>query len=169
MSSKWNLINADSGQKTWLTPRGIIEALGHFDTDPCCPSNMPWRTADTMLTKEDDGTTAEWRGRVWLNPPYGRESNPFIIRMATHKGGGIALLFARTDTKMWQDWIFPYAHSLLFMRGRIRFCDAQGNERQTSPAPSVLVAYSKSDADALVRSGIEGRIVGLRNSPLTGV
>ena len=88
MSSKWNLINADSGQKTWLTPRGIIEALGHFDTDPCCPSNMPWRTADTMLTKEDDGTTAEWRGRVWLNPPYGRESNPFIIRMATHKGGG---------------------------------------------------------------------------------
>lgn len=98
MSSKWNLINADSGQKTWLTPRGIIEALGHFDTDPCCPSNMPWRTADIMLTKEDDGTTAEWRGRVWLNPPYGRESNPFIIRMATHKGG-VSRFCSRVPTR----------------------------------------------------------------------
>lgn len=88
MIDKWNLINADSGEKTWLTPRHIIDALGHFDTDPCCPPNMPWRTADTMLTKADDGTTAPWHGRVWLNPPYGREAYPFLERMSRYKGGG---------------------------------------------------------------------------------
>ena len=49
--NKWNLINADSGEKTWLTPKHIIDALGDFDTDPCCPDNMPWGTADIMLTK----------------------------------------------------------------------------------------------------------------------
>ena len=32
--NKWNLINADSGEKTWLTPKHIIDALGDFDTDP---------------------------------------------------------------------------------------------------------------------------------------
>ena len=25
--NKWNLINADSGEKTWLTPKYIIDAL----------------------------------------------------------------------------------------------------------------------------------------------
>jgi hypothetical protein len=80
-------MNVDSGEKTWLTPRYIIEALGHFDTDPCCPPSMPWRTADTMLTKAEDGTVAPWHGRVWLNPPYGREAYPFLSRMATYAGG----------------------------------------------------------------------------------
>ena len=86
--NKWRDINADSGEKTWLTPKHIIDALGHFDTDPCCPPNMPWRTADRMLTKEDDGTTAPWIGRVWCNPPYGREALPFLERMARYQGGG---------------------------------------------------------------------------------
>lgn len=85
--NKWSLINADSGEKTWLTPRNIIVSLGHFDTDPCCPPNMPWKTADVMLTKHEDGTLAPWHGRVWLNPPYGRESYPFLERMSKHDGG----------------------------------------------------------------------------------
>ena len=123
---RWALINADSGEKTWLTPRHIIDTLGHFDTDPCCPPNMPWRTADTMLTKVEDGTTAPWHGRVWLNPPYGREALPFLRRMATYTGGGIALIFARTDTSAWQEWIFQYAHAVLFIRGRIRFLEKSG-------------------------------------------
>ena len=81
-------MNADSGQKTWLTPRRIVDALGPFDTDPCTPCFMPWRTATTMYNVFDDGTTAPWHGRVWLNPPYGREAVPFMRRMAGHPGGG---------------------------------------------------------------------------------
>ena len=87
MKTKWQKINTDSGEKTWLTPKHIIDALGHFDTDPCCPPNMPWRTADRMLTKEDDGTTAPWVGRVWCNPPYGRDAIPFLKRMSRYEGG----------------------------------------------------------------------------------
>lgn len=97
-SNTWNLINADSGEKTWLTPRYILDALGHFDIDPCCPQNMPWRTADTMLTKAEDGTTAPWHGRVWLNPPYGREAYPFLSRMATYDGGGVSRSFSCAQT-----------------------------------------------------------------------
>ena len=91
MKTRRENINADSGEKTWLTPKHIIDALGHFDTDPCCPPNMPWRTADRMLTKADDGTTAPWVGRVWLNPPYGREAYPFLERMSRYNGGALPL------------------------------------------------------------------------------
>ena len=86
-NTRWQNINQDSGEKTWLTPKHIIDALGHFDTDPCVPDNMPWRTADRMITKAEDGTTAPWVGRVWLNPPYGREACPFLDRMAHYEGG----------------------------------------------------------------------------------
>ena len=163
--NKWLLINADSGEKTWLTPRYIIDALGHFDTDPCCPPNMPWRTADTMLTKADDGTTAPWHGRVWLNPPYGREAYPFLARMTKHEGGDIALIFVRTDARQWHEWVFPFADSVLFLRGRIRFCDAKGNPAQSSPTPSALVAYSEADTLALANSGLKGSLIRLKNNP----
>lgn len=163
MKNRWQNINTDSGEKTWLTPKHIIDALGHFDTDPCCPPNMPWRTADRMLTKEDDGTTAPWVGRVWLNPPYGREARPFLERMARHEGGGCVLVFSRTDNSQWQDLIFPFAHSVMFLRGRVRFCKVDGKECGSGmPTGSALIAYSPADTDALAKSGLRGTLVRLR-------
>ena len=97
--------------------------------------------------------------RVFLNPPYGREAEPFFRRMAGHPGGGIALVFARTDTRLWQEWVFPVADSILFLRGRLRFCDRTGAPTEPAPAPSALVAYSKADTEALRASGIPGRLV----------
>ena len=49
-------MNIDTGEKTWLTPKWIIDVLGAFDLDPCCPDGeMPWRTADMMVRKKEDG------------------------------------------------------------------------------------------------------------------
>lgn len=152
-----NIFIKDSGEKSWLTPRYIIDVLGHFDTDPCCPKNMPWQTADRMLTKQDDGSTALWNGRVWLNPPYGRESEPFLRRMSCHSGGGIALLFARTNTKIWHELVFPFASSILFLRGQIRFCKPDGTPGKFwAVSPSALVSYSKFDTEILQDSGLDG-------------
>lgn len=91
-------MNVDSGEKTWLTPRYIIDALGPFDTDPCCPDGgMPWPTATRMITKSEDGLAQAWEGHVWLNPPYGREALPFFRQMTSYRGGVLALcLYART-------------------------------------------------------------------------
>lgn len=167
MSEKrWLNINADSGEKTWLTPKYIIDALGHFDLDPCCPDNMPWRTADIMLTKKEDGTTAPWKGRVWLNPPYGRDAWPFLDRMCHHSGGGVALIFVRTDARQWHDYVFPFADSVFFIRGRIRFCRADGTQGDSCPTPSALVAYSHKDTIAIRNSGLKGTLVLLKQETM---
>ena len=143
-------MNIDTGEKTWLTPRYILRALGPFDLDPCCPPNMPWQTATEMVCRPADGLAVDWAGkRVWLNPPYGREAVPFFEKMADHAGGGIALIFARTDTALWQDIIFPESHAVLFLRGRLRFCRQDGSMGETATAPSALVAFSRSDAAIL--------------------
>lgn len=157
-------MNADSGEKTWLTPPHIVEALGPFDLDPCCPPNMPWRTAEQMVCRPDDGLAVDWTGkRVWCNPPYGREAVPFLRKMAENAAeGGIALIFARTDTSAWQELIFPVAHGVLFLRGRLRFHKADGTQGEMATAPSALVAYSARDFARLRESGLAGALVTLR-------
>ena len=72
--SKRNFNTNTENHDEWLTPPEIIKALGEFDLDPCSPVNRPWDTAKKHFTKFDDGLNKEWDGRVWVNPPYGRET-----------------------------------------------------------------------------------------------
>jgi hypothetical protein len=147
----------------WLTPKEIIDALGAFDLDPCCPRWMPWPTADRMLCDLDDGLSAPWHGRVWLNPPYGPETGRWLKKLAEH-GEGIALVFARTETKMFQKWAFGYAKAMLFIAGRLHFCRPNGERSKLNAgAPSVLIAYGERSARILQLSDIEGAFVELDN------
>lgn len=91
MSKLTKNMNVDTGEKTWLTPKSIIDALGPFDLDPCCPPQMPWSTAAEMICRPANGLEVDWLGkRVWCNPPYGREAVPFLRKMALQRqsGGG---------------------------------------------------------------------------------
>jgi hypothetical protein len=145
---------------TWLTPPHVLEALGKFDLDPCASLNRPWDTAKHHYTVEDDGLMQPWFGRVWLNPPYGKEALPFMEKMAMHRKG-VALLFARTETRMFQDVVFPYASSMLFLRGRLKFHRPDGSLASTSQSPSVLIAYGKAEMETLEFCGLPGTFVAL--------
>jgi DNA N-6-adenine-methyltransferase (Dam) len=145
----------------WLTPRWVLDALGPFDLDPCGAPG--WPTAARILTPEagDDGLVDQWSGRVWLNPPYGREAVRWLERLADH-GDGIALIFARTDTAAFHEQVWGRADAVLFIRGRLTFLRPDGTAPvANSGAPSCLVAYGASAADDLARADIPGRLVRL--------
>ena len=146
----------------WLTPPELLQALGAFDMDPCASQYQPWRTAAQQYTIEDDGLARDWVGRVWCNPPYGPHAEKFLKRIADH-GNGIALIFARTETKAFQEFCWRKADAMLFMAGRIKFRLPGGGTSGTAGAPSVLIAYGKENAEALRRSGIAGYVVNLDN------
>lgn len=145
----------------WITPREILDALGPFDLDPCSPGDRrPWDTARNHLSIEDDGLTAPWAGRVWLNPPYS-QAGQWLRRLALH-GRGTALNFARTETAAWFDHVWPYATGLLFVKGRLTFHHVDGRRSGfNAGAPSVLVAYGHADAAVLRSCSLPGRFVPL--------
>lgn len=145
----------------WLTPPEIIKALGEFDLDPCSPIVRPWNTAKHHYTLLDDGLSKEWKGRIWLNPPYGLEAAKWLKKMVSH-GNGIALIFARTETKMFFDYVWTKADAVLFFKGRLHFHHADGKRaRANAGAPSVLIAYGSNNVIALDNVKEWGRLVAL--------
>lgn len=148
--------SAVMGKDEWLTPPEIIRALGRFDLDPCSPVNRPWATADRHYTVVENGLTKPWYGRVWCNPPYGRETAAWLRRLADH-GDGIALIFARTETAMFVTHAWGRASAMLFISGRLHFHHVDGSRATAnSGAPSVLIAYGQKNVKALAESGIPG-------------
>lgn len=75
-------------------------------------------------------------------------------------GDGIALVFARTETSMFRDFVFPYAHGLLFLTGRPKFHRPDGiRAKGGCGGPMVLIAYGERNLTALRESGIAGTVV----------
>lgn len=145
----------------WLTPPEIVKSLGPFDLDPCCPENMPWRTATEMLTKADDGLSRVWDGFVWMNPPYGDEVSKWMGKMVRHNNG-IALVPARTETRWCFGHVWPSAQAVLFLRGRPHFHYPDGKRAPyNSGAPIMLVAYGLKAEGRLHASRNLGRVVNL--------
>lgn len=149
----------------WLTPPHIIKALGPFDLDPCAPdeNRRPWSTAALHYSKgqEESGLIKKWIGKVWCNPPYGRETFNWLSKLAEH-GNGIALIFARTETIGFHAEIWNKADAIFFFKGRLRFHKIDGSRGDTANAPSCLVAYGENNIKILDNSGLKGKLIILK-------
>jgi hypothetical protein len=147
----------------WLTPPSVVEALGQFDLDPCAPvpERRPWSMADRHFSVVDNGLLQSWQGRVWCNPPYGRETFKWLDKLASH-GNGIALIFARTETKGFHSEIWGRADAVFFFKGRLRFHRVTGEQGDTANAPSCLVAYGRGNVEAIRNSGLKGKLILLK-------
>lgn len=149
---------SDGLTNDWITPKWIIEPLicaepeadaGEFDLDPCESNDQPWPLAKRgyRLGRGEDGLLLPWEGRVYCNPPYGRETVKFIEKMAVH-GNGVMLIFARVETAAFST-IWKTADALLFLPKRVTFCKPDGKPAKSGTAPSCLVAWGKNNAFAI--------------------
>lgn len=148
----------------WYTPPWVFEQLGCvFDLDVCAPQGgVEWIPAKKHIALPTNSLGEQWKGFVWCNPPYGKETKPFLKKMQEH-GNGIALVFARTDTQ----WCHEYAakaDALLFIKGRVQFVDGSGKTSSSgSTCGSVLIGYGKHAATVLKNCSVDGMFVGNLN------
>lgn len=163
------------GKDEWLTPPEILRALdtpGQFDLDPCAPIRRPWAMAKNHYTIQEDGLRQKWGGRIWCNPPYGRQTGLWLSRLSRHRNG-IALVFARIETQTWFNYVWgkdesDKASAILFIEGRLIFYNVDGTpatgkdgKPSSAGAPSALIAYGEENAEILKHSGIKGAFVPL--------
>jgi phage N-6-adenine-methyltransferase len=125
-----------TGENEWYTPPEYIEAaracLGAIDVDPASsPLAQEIIRATRFFTRDDDGLRHDWRGRIWLNPPYSQpDIARFIDKLLAEIGAGratqaILLTHNYTDTG-WFHAAAATCAAICFTRGRIRFVSATG-------------------------------------------
>ena len=153
-----------SKRHDWRTPKSFFESVtrefGQFDTDAAA-------SADNALCphfwdEQADALKQDWAGRkIWCNPPYGKYTKDWLNRMILHNNG-IALTFARIETKMFFQYVWGKAMSVIFIEGRLFFYRKNGiRAKANSGAPSVLIAYGKEADKRLLNSKIKGKYIRL--------
>lgn len=124
------------------TPRhiadAVVETLIKVDLDPCAEPERTFPAA-AHLTKEDNGLGRAWSGKVYMNPPYGREIDQWTTKLRDEFDNrwvieAIALLPARVETDWWQKLHPPH---ICFIAGRLTF----GRHRNPAPFPSVATYF----------------------------
>lgn len=129
----------------WGTPASVFEplnALHHFTVDVCATPGR--QKLMRYFSPLQDGLAQDWAGeRCWMNPPYGRKLVPWIVKAATPGYYVVALIPARTDTLWWHKYVMPQLEKGLvtFMKGRVKFVDADGKQGDPAPFPTCIVVW----------------------------
>jgi site-specific DNA-methyltransferase (adenine-specific) len=119
----------------WQTPKWLYDELDaefQFDFDPC-PLNSTF-----------DGLKCDWGESNFVNPPYSNVKG-FLQKAHEQLDKGIAktivfLTFANTDTKWFHDYAYGQAE-LRFIKGRLKFVDANGVTQNSAMRPSMLIIF----------------------------
>lgn len=125
-----------TGNDEWYTPAKYVEmareVMGGIDVDPAS-NEIAQATvrAATYYTAETDGLQHQWRGSVWMNPPYSRALiGRFISKLVAEFSAGrvteaIVLTNNSTDTS-WAAALAREGAAVCFPKGRIRFLTPEG-------------------------------------------
>ena len=136
-----------TGENEWYTPAEYVEAartcLGSIDLDPAtAPLAQQTVRAAHFFTRDDDGLRHDWRGRIWLNPPYAQpDISRFVDKLLAELAAGramqaILLTHNYTDTG-WFHAAAGRCAAICFTRGRIKFVSATGEDpRRHKDRPS---------------------------------
>lgn len=123
----------------WATPQDFFDKLNaefNFDLDVC--ANDENAKCAKYYTIETDGLAQEWKGTVWMNPPYGREIGKWMRKAYESARQGatvVCLVPARTDTRWWHDYAIK--GDVRFIKGRLKF----GGSKNSAPFPSAVVVF----------------------------
>lgn len=141
-----NALHFSSDTDEWPTPRAFFDALHAefgFELDVCAtPENAK---CPRYFTRGDDGLARDWRGRCWMNPPYGRGIGAWVRKAYEASLSGalvVCLVPARTDTAWWHDYCAK--GEVRFVRGRLKFGDA----KHSAPFPSAVVIFRPRATEA---------------------
>jgi phage N-6-adenine-methyltransferase len=144
----------------WATPQVFVDWLEDelklsFIIDACATKYT--RKCPDYFTLKDDGLNQEWLtvGDVFLNPPYAKGVQELWINKAVKEcmlgncKSVVALIPARTETKLFHELIVPNAAAIYFLKGRINFQATYApNPQANSTFPTMVVIFNKMSCDA---------------------
>lgn len=156
----------NSGEMEWYTPPEYLElarrVLGEIDCDPAS-SDVANETvrAKAYFTKTDNGLIQEWRGNIWLNPPYAQPAIAEFAEVVALKyearefDQACVLVNNATETN-WFQRMLSLCDAVCFLKGRVRFLTSDGSPGAPLQGQAVLYFGPNREAfiDAFKGAGI---------------
>ena len=142
----------------WYTPRYIFDALGlTFDMDVASPPEGP-RHVPARSWIWEGSLEEDWRGLIWMNPPFGHQSTKrkWLRKFFDH-GNGVALLPDRTSAPWWQEFA-PLADAVLFVTPKVKFERPDGTIGEQPGTGTTLFASGITAEKALIRASSLGQV-----------
>lgn len=149
-------VSQSTGENEWYTPAEYIElarkVMGTIDLDPASSTTAQKTVkAKRFFTIADDGLSRQWRGNVWLNPPYskdliGRFIAALVESYSERRVTQAVLLVNNATETAWFQSVSAWACGVCFPSGRIKFNDSSGNPKN-SPLQGQAFIYLGSNWD----------------------
>ena len=145
-----------SGNGEWTTPRWLFDVLDKefgFNLDAAATKDNA--LCAKFYTKENDALVQDWRGFVFVNPPYGRGVGDWVKKASEESMHGatvVMLLPVRTDTAWWWDYVQGKAE-VRFLRGRLKFGHPNGTSN-CAPFPSCVIIFRPGSEDFWKKGGV---------------
>jgi ParB family transcriptional regulator, chromosome partitioning protein len=146
---------AKSESNEWFTPPEILTrvraVLGTIDLDPAsCAAAQERVRAGRYFSREDDGLTKPWAGRVWINPPFQRYLiDAFVNKLVREVESGrvtrAILLTHLSSSARWFHNALAASAAHCLIRGRINCIHASGGS-SFAPWPSILMYFGENVA-----------------------
>jgi phage N-6-adenine-methyltransferase len=170
-----------TGDNHWYTPEIYVDSarrvLGGIDLDPASDDEAQKTVgAKEFFTEETDGLKQEWKGRIFLNPPYSYPLiGDFIAKLCDEFFAGnveaaILLTDNCTDTKWWHE-AARASQAICFTQGRINYYKADGRISQPTRGQCFfyLGVHLPRFAAEFSKHGLTiGVYPWQRNEPMTG-
>jgi phage N-6-adenine-methyltransferase len=141
-------VHFSSQSHDWQTPPDLFAVLHKefgFTMDACAEAHnaqLPdyFSPANSALTKF-------WYGRLWMNPPHGREIGRWVGKAFGEVYAGraelvVCLTPARTDTS----WFWKYCRhaEVRFLPGRLHFWADGKPVGNGAPFPSIITVFERA-------------------------
>lgn len=135
----------------WQTPTEVFDFLNskyQFNLDAAASKEN--HLCQDYFSLENSALINDWVGSVFCNPPYSkRNQKDFLIKAITEikkeaTDTIVMVMPARFDTRNWHEYVFPNAAEVWFIKGRLKFKNAEGAQAG-APFPSCIVVFKKTD------------------------